>query len=363
MKAVTGYRAAALGFAASLWAGAAAMVSPAFAQGGDLTIFTWSGYETPEFHEVYSDSHGGSPAFTFFGDEDEAFEKMRAGFRADLAHPCGQSVMKWREAGLLQPLDTSRIEAWDDILPGLLGMKDLVFTEDGAAWFMPWDWGTTAAIFNTDKVDEAEIESLHALADPKYQGRVSIGDNVDDAYALASLAIGLKDWTQMTDAQFEEASAFLREVHKNLRFYWTDTTQLVQAMSGGEVDIAWAWNSASTELAGQGLPVKLKRDTKEGSSTWVCGMVRLADAPGSEEDAYAYLNAVNDLGAARYLITDWGYGHATKAGLASVEEEVLAEKGYSDLDSFVDNTLFQSPLGPDLKLKMIAEFERIKAGY
>jgi len=180
---------------------------------------------------------------------------------------------------------------------------------------------------------------------------------------LASLAIGLKDWTQMTDAQFEEASAFLREVHKNLRFYWTDTTQLVQAMSGGEVDIAWAWNSASTELAGQGLPIKLKSDTREGLSTWVCGMVRLADAPGSEEDAYAYLNAVNDLGAARYLITDWGYGHATKAGLASVEEEVLAEKGYSDLDSFVDNTLFQSPLDPDLKLKMIAEFERIKAGY
>ncbi len=41
----------------------------------------------------------------------------------------------------------------------------------------------------------------------------------------------------MTDAQFEEASAFLREVHKNVRLYWSDTTEIVQALSGGEVDL------------------------------------------------------------------------------------------------------------------------------
>ena len=48
----------------------------------------------------------------------------------------------------------------------------------------------------TDKVDETDVQSLKAFADPKFRDRVSIGDNVDDAYALASLAIGLKDWTQ-----------------------------------------------------------------------------------------------------------------------------------------------------------------------
>ena len=59
-----------------------------------------------------------------------------------------------------------------------------------------------------------------------------------------SLAIGLKDWTTMTDEQFKQASDFLREVHKNVRLYWTDNTEIVQAMSGGEVDLAWAWNDA-----------------------------------------------------------------------------------------------------------------------
>jgi spermidine/putrescine transport system substrate-binding protein len=329
----------------------------------DLIIFDWSGYEEPSFHPGYVEKHGDSPTFTFFGDEDEAFEKVRSGFKADLGHPCSQSVVKWREAGLLQPLDTSKITGWNDLNPGIMAMKNLATDESGKAWFMPWDWGNSLITYNSEKVDEKDIQSLKALADPKFKDRVSIGDNVDDAYALASLVIGLKDWTQMTDEQFKQASDFLREVHKNVRMYWTDTTEIVQAMSGGEVDLAWAWNDAAVQSALAGAPIKNKRDTAEGISAWVCGYVRYKDAPGSEEKAYDYLNAVNDPKVASYMVGDWGYGHANAKGMATVDPEVLADKGYADVDKFADKTLFQSPLPSELKQKMIAEFEKIKAGY
>ena len=46
----------------------------------------------------------------------------------------------------------------------------------------------------------------------------------------------------MTDAQFAEASAFLREVHKNVRVYWTDNTDIDAAFTNGEIDLAWGWN-------------------------------------------------------------------------------------------------------------------------
>jgi putative spermidine/putrescine transport system substrate-binding protein/spermidine/putrescine transport system substrate-binding protein len=71
----------------------------AVADDNELTIFEWSGYEAPEFHPRYVEKYGTSPTFTFFGDEDEAFEKLRSGFKADLAHPCSQGMVKWREAG------------------------------------------------------------------------------------------------------------------------------------------------------------------------------------------------------------------------------------------------------------------------
>ena len=271
--------------------------------------------------------------------------------------------MKWREAGLLEPLDPSKIEGWKDLNPGIMAMKDLATTADGTAWFMPWDWGNTLLTYNSEKVAPEDIKSLKSLADPKFKDRVSIGDNVDDAYALASLAIGLKDWTQMTDAQFAEASAFLREVHKNVRLYWTDNVEIVQAMSGGEVDLAWAWNDASVQSALAGAPIKATRDTEEGLSTWVCGYVRLKGAPGSADKAYDFLNSINAPEVASFLLTDWGYGHANAKSMATIDPAVVEAQGYADVEKFVDKTLFQSPVPAELKQKMIAEFEKIKAGY
>lgn len=335
----------------------------AFAEDGEVIVFDWAGYEDPAFHPSYVTKHGDSPSFAFFGDEDEAFEKLRSGFRADLAHPCSQSIVKWRDAGLLQPLDTSRLANWNDTLPGIKDMKDLMTTEDGKAWFVPFEWGNTVVTYRTDKIQPEEVQSLKAFADPKFKDRVSLPDNVDDAYALAALSMGIKDWTTMTEAQVDEASAFLREVHKNVRLYWTDNTELSQAIGGGEVDLAWAWNETPTTLAAEGIPVAMKRDTDEGLSTWVCGYVLLKDAPGNIDKAYDFLNAVSAPDVSSYLVSEWGYGHGNAEGMAGVDPAVLAEKGYDDVDRFKQNTLFVAPLKPQIKAKMIADFEKIKAGY
>ncbi len=344
---------------ASLMSGAALPVLAA----DNITVFDWSGYEEPAFHPAYTAKYGTEPDFSFFGDEEEAFQKLRSGFKADLAHPCSQSVNKWREAGMLEPLDTSKLTAWNDTLPGIKSMKGLMTSDDGTAWFLPFEWGNTVLTYRTDTVKPEEVQSLKAFADPKFKDRVSIGDNVDDAYALASLAVGVKDWTKMTDAQLAEASAFLREVHKNVRLYWTDNTEVSQAMASGEVDLAWAWNETVTTLQKDGVPADVKRDTTEGLSTWVCGYVRLKGAEGSEAQQYDFLNAISDPAITGYLVNDWGYGHANAKGMASVDPKILAEKGYADVDKFVDKTLFQSPVPTELHQKMIAEFEKIKAGY
>ncbi len=332
-------------------------------EAGSLTLFEWSGYDDPSLHPSYIEKHGGSPTFTFFGDEDEAFEKLRAGFQADLAHPCSQTVSKWREAGLLQPLDTSRIEGWDELNPGIMSMENLVYDSEGTAWFLPFDWGNTVLTYNSERVDEADVGSLRAFADPRFQGRVTIPDNTDDAYALAYLATGVTDWTQATEEDFQEASAFLREVHRNVLFYWTDSTQLNQAMAAGEIDLAWAWNTTATELSNEGLPIRMKRDTEEGATTWVCGFVHLANAPGDADLVYDYLNAVNSHEVADYMVGAWGYGHANAAGMSGIDPAVLEATGYDDVAAYIDRTLFQSPLPPDQKLRMVAEFERIKAGF
>lgn len=327
----------------------------------ELVVFDWAGYEDPEFFKAYTAAHGEGPTFAFFGDEEEAFQKLRSGFRADVAHPCSQSVSKWMEAGLLEPLDTSRITRWDDLEPAFRDIN--AYQRDGKSYFVPMDWGNTAPIYNTELLTEEDVSSLQAFVDPKHVGRISIGDNVDDAYALAFLATGVTDWTKATEEQFDAASAFLRKVHPNVRTYWADGASLAQLMQSGEVYLAWAWNETFSTMSAEGHPIAMKRNPVEGASSWVCGYAKLADGEGSDDKFYDFINAWLEPATAEYLVSYWGYGHSNAAAMSTMSQEDLAAVGLGSSEEARANTLWQAPVPAALREKMIAEFELIKAGF
>ena len=49
---------------------------PTLAQDADLMVFDWSGFEDPELHQAYTEKYGTSPSFSFFADDDEAFQRL-----------------------------------------------------------------------------------------------------------------------------------------------------------------------------------------------------------------------------------------------------------------------------------------------
>src|SRR5262245_54752345 len=80
----------------------------------EAILFTWSGYDVPEAHPGYDAKYGAPPDMPLFSDEEEAFQKLRAGFQVDLAHPCSGRINRWRAANLLQPIDNSKLSNWLD---------------------------------------------------------------------------------------------------------------------------------------------------------------------------------------------------------------------------------------------------------
>ena len=344
----------------SVAAAAVLAATQAGAADGQLVVLDWAGYDDPELYKSYVEKHG-APQFSLYGDDEEGFQKLRAGYKADVAHPCGQAIVKWQDAGLLEPIDTSRIAEWDNLIESFRNAPG--FTEDGKVYALPADWGATAMTYRTDLVPAEDAATLQAFVDPKYQGRTAITENVRDAYALAYLATGVKDWTKATDEDFQKASDWLREAHKNVRTYWSDNTELAQLMASGEVALAWAWNETSSTLKREGHPVEMNRGTEEGSTTWVCGYVNLANGEAGEDKVYDFLNAWLEPRTAEYILTSWGYGHANEAGLNQVDPAVLKATGYDDFEGYRDSMLHQSPLPPEQHERMLAEFEKIKAGF
>lgn len=333
-------------------------VSPLKAADPELLVLDWAGFDIEGLFAAYKEKNGDAPTYTFFGDDDEAFQKVASGFKPDVVHPCVASLPRYKAAGLIEPWDVSKITEFANIDPGFV--NNPAVKDDQGVWFIPTDWGPTAIAYNTNDVPAEDVASLAVFTNPKYAGRISLPENGDDVWSLAFLATGVTDWTNVTDEQFQAAADWLRQAHANVRAYWADPGELAQLMASGEVLVSWTWPDAVSLLKADNFPVTYTRDITEGTTTWFCGLVNVKDQPGSEEKAYDFANSFLRPESGQPLLDAIGYGHANLKAQEMVGADVLAEAGLATPSTPI---LFQSPVSEEMRGKMLEEFEKIKAGF
>jgi spermidine/putrescine-binding protein len=330
----------------------------AFAADVNLSVFTWADYDNAVYHQKFIDKHGGSPTFSIFGESEEALQKLRGGFKQDVVHPCTSDLRRWKDAGILKPIDTKRLDQWNNVFPSIQKIPGVMM--DGQQYHMPWDWGNESILYRTDKVDIKE-ESLSLMLDERYKGQLAMYDSVDSMTGLGGKLAGIADPFNMNDEEIEKTVAVWKKVHSNLRFYWTDNTEAQQAIATGELVAAWAWNEAVMNLTKEGVPVKYMKP-KEGMFTWVCGLALTTNGPGSEDQAYDFLNAMLDPDSGKNLIENFGYGHSNRKSFDLVDPELVKQMGLSDLDGMLATTNFYQEIPPDTKEKLVAKYDEVKAG-
>ncbi|WP_429260571.1 ABC transporter substrate-binding protein [Paraburkholderia sp. GAS334] len=296
--------------------GVAAAIS-ASADGGKLTYLTWSGYELPQFHQSYLKAHPEGVDISVFGDDDEAFAKVKSGFAPDIAHPCIDKIPRWREANLIQPIDPKRIPNFDKIFPVLRNMPGVY--ADGKLWMVPWDWGNTSILYRTDKLPNPE-QSWSMLWDKKLSGKIATIDAVHDTVIVAAMLSGV-DPFNMSASNLAKVKAKLQEQRPLLRTYTNDMTSVEQALASGELSAAMTWNASEVALKKRGVPVKFMAP-KEGMLTWVCGIVLMKNAKQVDK-AYDFINARLQPDAGQYLISSYGYGSSSKEAFARMTDKQL----------------------------------------
>ncbi len=324
-------------------------------------VFTWEGWDANEHHGEYFEKYGEYPNFSIFGDEEEAFAKIRAGAQFDLTHPCSYKVAIWRDAGIIQPIDTSRLKYWDSVIPSLKTIPGMM--HNGENYFVAADWGLTSVLYRPDLVDEMyqEDQTWGLLWDERYAGRLSMSDSLIDGVMVAAIYGGAKDPFNMTDDEVEMTRDLLRRQLPLLRYYWSSPTDIENSMAAGELVATSAWNDAFTALKTMGVDVKYM-NPKEGAMTWVCGFCLMTDAdPAKLDKTYDVIDAFLSPESGAFSITDEGYGHSNIDSYGMVDESLLADRGLSrDPESLLSAGIFQMPIANEAALQ--AMFEEVKAG-
>lgn len=302
-------------------------------------LFTWENWADPPFLAEYKEKYGVEPQSAIWADEDEAFAKMRTGYKPDVMAPCSYEFGRWQEAGLIQPIDVTKLKHWKDIPDYLKNIPGMMKSET-EAWFIPQYWANTSVTYRTDLAPEyVGKESWKILFDPKYKGKIAGLDGVDDTVTLIAKTWGVDPYN-MTDEQWKTVQEKLREFVANARFISSDETSLSQGLASGEVVAAITWNQTHATLKREGKPVAYM-NPPGGMFTYVCGMVLHAEAKNLEK-SYALIDSGISPAAMKYQLETLHNGPANMSIFADYTDEQLKEMGFvRDVKSFLEAGTFQ----------------------
>ena len=321
----------------------------------DLSILEWNGYQQAEYHPEFNAKYGGQPEFTFFAEEEDALQRMRNGYRVDLVHLCNGQIAAARDAGLIKPLDTSRIPRWDDITPALLDLRDVLV--GGEYWLAPWDWGYSTVAYNPEII-EVENATFAIFVDPRFKGKTALTSDNRTNILIAGIIGGWEDPLDPTDAEMEAAPELFSKMLGNARFVWSDGTQLEQAWVAGDVGISFVFGSASRRMKKEGIPIVVV----EPLMPFMCGLSLSANGAGSEQQAYDYINAMLDPLSGVALFDEYGYGHGNGNTVDLIDPDEVVGTGIDDPVGTFARGVFTYALPPAKKARLFQLWFEAQAG-
>lgn len=229
------------------------------------------------------------------GDEDPRVAKMYAQRRLprgadDVA--CLQAVRAYEveASGLLEKLDVTKVPNMAHVLPNLR-----------TDFYAPHIYSPQVLIYNPNVIKDPP-KTFTDLLDPKYKGRVGVGD-VNYFYIMMAAALATSgDPTRVNTA---DAQALAMKLNTNgLRLY-PSTDAIGAGIKSGEIDVGIMWMARVVMWQNAGIPVKASFQN-EGSVLYMSGMVVPKNAP-NKPAAYKYLNAMLEPSAQRGFAEHMGY--------------------------------------------------------
>ncbi len=155
---------------------------------GELHIFNWGDYTSPELIKKFEAKYDVKVTVTDYDANDTALAKVRAGGHGfDIVVPSANYVPIWIKEGLLMETRPDQMENFKNMDPKWV---DVPF-DPGRHYTVPWQWGTVGMIVNTD-VYKGDISTSAIFLDPppELKGKINVVPEMSDIVALTVMYLG-----------------------------------------------------------------------------------------------------------------------------------------------------------------------------
>ncbi len=330
--------------------GGAAMLAPilvsnSFASEKELNLYSWSDYVSDEMIKDFKAKTGITVNLSTYGSNDEALNKLRAsnGKGFDLIMPSVTYGGQWHKYGLLQALDTSRINTKGCEASMWESSKTSGGVSRNKRYIVPFNWGTEAITVNTQKKPGFKTNEV-SYGDLWGKGlEAQIVVRAHSAITGAGLyldRIGKVPSNKMLDTYkskeqmrkiYSQITDFLIEHKKNVRQFWSNAQETINAFMQNSCVMGQTWDGPAFRMMKETKGKIKYMAPKEGAIAWMDGMA-IPTGAKNLSSAYAWINWYYGGGKAGALHSNTtGYNSCAKNATRYLnpETKTLFESVYS----------------------------------
>lgn len=253
-------------------------------ENGQLVLYTWENMFPQEVLDGFTQETGISVTYTNFDTDETMLARLEAaqGGDYDLVIADDYIIETAIQEGLVQELDTSRLENYGSINPVYQGQ----FYDPEDQYTVPYGAGVQTIVYDPSLVD-IEINGYADLWDASLEDNLGVIGNFRVINGMALKVLG-ESYNTEDVAVIEEAGQKLLELAPNIRLIKDDNTQ--DDLLSGEVGAAVLYTSMVTmaKMANPDLEVVFPED---GIGFGVMAQFIPANAPNADA-AYQFIDYI-----------------------------------------------------------------------
>ena len=300
-----------------------------------VNVFNWGDYIDPEVNKEFEKETGIKVVYSEFATNEEMYQRLEPGnISYDVAMPSDYMIEKMINKGMLEKIDTSKLENYPKIDERF---KDLPYDPTNE-YSLPYMWGTVGIVYNTTMVDEV-VDSWDILWNPKYAGKIFMYDSEREGIMAALKKLGYSMNTRDRQ-ELEEAKNELIKQAPLVLSYVGDEGKGKMISGEAAVMLAWAGDAMVMLEENPDLAFALP---KEGTNFFVDGIV-IPKGAKNIENAHKYIDFLcrPDIAArnAEYI----GYSTPISEARALLPEEIRdSEVAYPSEEETDKMEMFTDP--------------------
>ena len=223
-----------------------------------LRIVGWDVYGDPIAknktigYKNFEKKYGVTIEFTPLSNLDDIITATESNTSYDVIIISNEGVNILGEMGLTVPLDLRKIPNYKDLYPSLKSNKWI--KHDRHIMAIPWAWGPTGLLYDTKTVSEPD--SWNILWDEKYQGKISLWDDVSMIWTTA-LSLGHKNIYNLTRQQLNDVKHRLFALNNQVFGYYSGGDQAEEYIDHGHASVLNSWYDPSGRLRNQDHQYKM----------------------------------------------------------------------------------------------------------